>query len=378
MDNFDLIWALITGEYPPLRGGVSDYTRLLANGLAATGDEVHVWTPDGEGPAPEENNVQVHRLPGRFDRRSIAMLGSALRGLPASCRLFVQYVPHAYGWKAMNIPFCLWLTCWRRQPVWVLYHEVAYPLSWSQPIRLNILGAVTRGMASLVARAAERVFISIPAWEPLLPKGRPPAWLPIPSTIPTTADRALRERIRAGLVGDSGSLLIGHFGTFGPHLTPLLREILPPVLARDRNRVALLLGGGGKRFAEELIGTHPDLKGRLISPGHLPPDELAAHLAACDLLVQPYADGASGRRTSLMAGLGLGLPIVTTKGYLTEPMWEASGAVALAPALSADAFLEQTEALLADPTRRAGLGQTAARVYQDRFALENTIRELQS
>ena len=40
-------WHIITGEYPPQPGGVSDYTRLVAEGLAAAGDAVTVWAPSG-------------------------------------------------------------------------------------------------------------------------------------------------------------------------------------------------------------------------------------------------------------------------------------------------------------------------------------------
>ena len=38
-------WHIITGEYPPKRGGVSDYTYLLARALAEAGEDVHIWTP---------------------------------------------------------------------------------------------------------------------------------------------------------------------------------------------------------------------------------------------------------------------------------------------------------------------------------------------
>ena len=41
-------WHILTGEYPPQPGGVSDYTRMVAEGLAAAGDEVVVWAPQGQ------------------------------------------------------------------------------------------------------------------------------------------------------------------------------------------------------------------------------------------------------------------------------------------------------------------------------------------
>ena len=43
-----------------------------------------------------------------------------------------------------------------------------------------------------------------------------------------------------------------------------------------------------------------------------PPSALAEHVRACDVLVQPYPDGISSRRTSAMAGLALGVAVVTT------------------------------------------------------------------
>ena len=44
-------WVILTGEYPPQSGGVSDYTRLVVEGLAAVGDEVAVYAPpQGIGP----------------------------------------------------------------------------------------------------------------------------------------------------------------------------------------------------------------------------------------------------------------------------------------------------------------------------------------
>jgi hypothetical protein len=38
-------WHVLTGEYPPREGGVSDYTQLVAHGLVAAGDAVDVWAP---------------------------------------------------------------------------------------------------------------------------------------------------------------------------------------------------------------------------------------------------------------------------------------------------------------------------------------------
>ena len=103
-------WAILTGEYPPDPGGVSDYTRLVARGLAAAGDGVRVYAPPSRGTmVPDDPGVAVCRLPGRFGPRSLLVLERLLAEHPRPDRVLVQYVPHAFGFKAMNLPFAKWI-----------------------------------------------------------------------------------------------------------------------------------------------------------------------------------------------------------------------------------------------------------------------------
>src|ERR1700758_2263118 len=100
-------WHIVTGEYPPDPGGVSDYTRLVALGLAARGDGVHVWAPAGaDDGAQAEGGVEVHRLPGGFGPRTLDALSRGLAGAGAG-QILVQYVPQGFGMRGMNLPFCV-------------------------------------------------------------------------------------------------------------------------------------------------------------------------------------------------------------------------------------------------------------------------------
>lgn len=375
-------WAIISGEYPPQPGGVSDYTYLVARELARAGDEVFVWAPAVSGSTPHMPGVQVRRLSRHFGLGALAELGRDLDRLPRPFQIVVQYVPHAFGYKAMNVPFAAWLFARRRERPWVMFHEVSFDLKRGQPLRHNVLGLVTNSMAALVARAAEHCFVAIPEWETRLRKVAPGTrnihLLPVPSNVPTRVDPCQVAAARNRLALGGATTVIGHFGTFGDHVAPLVREVLPQVLAAEPLRIGALLGRGGREFAAELVGDRPDLRGRVVATGGLPPDSLAAHLAACDLLIQPYPDGASSRRGSLMAGMGLGLPIVTTDGLFTEPQWRDSGAVALAPAANAGRMIDLADALLRDSRAREQLRASASALYARRFALENTIHALRS
>src|SRR6187401_3142136 len=115
-------WHILTGEYPPQPGGVSDYTRLVAHGLADAGDAVTIWAPPCEGADETFPGVTVRRLPDRFGPRSVRIAGGGFDRAPGPKRWLVQYVPHAFGWKAANVLFCLWLRARRRDGIWVMFH----------------------------------------------------------------------------------------------------------------------------------------------------------------------------------------------------------------------------------------------------------------
>jgi hypothetical protein len=335
---------------------------------------VVVWAPHSAGALPEDGGVLVRRLPGRFGPVAVAQLEGALARRPG--RVLLQYTPHAFGWKAMNVPLCAWLWV-RRENVDVMFHEVAFPFKPGQPWRHSLLAAVQRGMASLLVRRAQRVFVSIPGWESILNRLAPKlprlTWAPVPSALPIDyAPRELAE-VRGRLLPDSTSRLVGHFGTYGHLITPMLESALVDVLSASPAVRVVLLGRGGPAFATDFTQKNPELASRLLATGELDAQSAGAHVASCDVLLQPYPDGISSRRTSAMAALALGRPIVTTEGHLTEPLWRASGSVVLAsPSELAAAVL----ALLNDSDRLADLGHRAAKLYRSRFALEYTIRLL--
>jgi glycosyltransferase involved in cell wall biosynthesis len=379
-------WAIVTGEYPPQAGGVADYTRLVATGLARAGGTVSVYCPAHRGADPMDAGVAVHRLPDHFGVRGLVALHAALTSHPRPDFILVQYTPQAFGWKGMNLPFALWLACLgrRRTPVWVMFHEVRTPICRGQPFRHAVLGRVTSWMAKVVAGAAARSFVSIPAWADLLralnPSASPAEWLPIPSTLPAAVDPLAAAEIRARVARGAGSVVVGHFGTFGGMNADLLLPILADLLRRSSDRVGLLVGRGSQQFRERFETEHADLVGRLVGTGEVSGEAAASHLSACDLLIQPYPDGVSSRRTSAMAGLALGVPTVTNSGALSEPIWgtESVGVIVTRSPQPAD-VVPAVEAVLAlSPGERADLGKAAAAWYRSRFALEWTIAHLRS
>jgi glycosyltransferase involved in cell wall biosynthesis len=374
-----LSWHLITGEYAPAGGGVADYTRAVARALASAGDDVHVWAPSiGQG-LTSDPGVNLHPLPQGYQPRALRWLSQELARLPGPKRILVQYVPHAFGMRAMNVPFCGWVAALREAEVWIMFHEVALPWVHRSQWKANVGAAVTRVMANLLVARADRVFISVPKWDPVL-RGMAPywrgdaTWLPIPSNIPSFVSEAAREGARSRLRHlPPGTKIVGHFGACGSLVVPLLRVAVHQALSTEPNRTALFVGRGSEAFVRELEG-NPRLRGRVIATGELEPPQIAAHLMACDVLVQPYPDGVSSRRTTVMAGLALGVPVVTNEGPVSEPLWRDRGAVELIA--SNDDFVGAVNAVLSDPDRAQKLRERGRSLYDQCFSLDRTVGTL--
>jgi glycosyltransferase involved in cell wall biosynthesis len=404
------IWHLIAGEYPPDRGGVGDHTSVLASALANAGWEVHVWTggmdaPGSRAPVDEGDSVDasranpsdpadatvsadsmmgvhVHRVAGAFDRAGLRRLSEELDAFAAPRALLVQYAPRAFGRNGMNVGFCCWVGARRRagDDVRMMFHEPFFPFG-IQSLRRNVLAAVNHLMAALLLCAASRAYVSIPAWRAMLRPWAPRrlgamAWLPVASTVPRVDDPAAVARIRASVAGpDAGGPIIGHFGTYGEAITAMLTPALRLALRETEGAAALLLGQGGPRFADELARGDDDLRARIAAPGYLPADEVSLHLQACDVVIQPYPDGASSRRTTLLAALANGVPTVTTTGFLTEDAWSI-GPVPLQPAGDAEGLAHAALALLNDAARRAETGTAGRCFYERNFSIHRAVEVL--
>jgi glycosyltransferase involved in cell wall biosynthesis len=374
-------WHIVTSEYPPDVGGVSDYTRQIAEGLVRKGDEVHVWCPRGDdGTAP--NGLHVHPDLGEIRPIDLGRLDEKLRAYPAPRRLLVQWVPHGFGYHSMNMWFCFWLVkrSWAGDHVELMVHE-PYLEFRRGPFRHIAMACVHRLMTILLLLAARKVWISIPAWEPRLRPyalGRtlPMQWLPVPGCVSheqAVSATAIRLKYVAG-----SQHLIGHFGTYGAAVTGLLLERLLPIMNGPLKPSLLLLGSGGQHFREAVVRAHPGLRDRIHAAGYLSPADLVAHIAACDVFVQPYPDGITSRRTSAMACMSQGRAVVTTTGHLTEQLWLETGAVATADVADASGFVSTTVRLLEQNEARVALGARGQRVCIERFSVAQVVNSLRA
>ena len=215
----------------------------------------------------------------------------------------LQYNPFSFGrWGfAPRLPFDLMLLA-RRRPrlgVAVMVHEAYVPID---SVKSLIMGVWQRLQLRAVLASANVVMVTTSSWIPRLPAGSGAIPVPVGSNLPDRRDQREARRRMLGVGPDT--LVLATFG--GDHPTRLLDYVVAAANAIVATRAVILLHlGAGERPLVDL-----DTRVVLHRPGRQSDEEVAADLSAADLYLAPFRDGISTRRTTFIAALQHGLPVV--------------------------------------------------------------------
>lgn len=398
---------IVCPDYPPRRSGLADHTHRLAHSLSQNEVEVIVVTSrpvEESGPRPPEDAVRTTEVPGWGGKGARVLLRVIRRQAPDW--VIIQYVPHLYGRGGINLVMPLvWL--WQRlrgNRLLLILHELyldfprlRWPpdereaattlpsLSWKAAgFSHKTSGFVRRGMIFLkllVAALGQRlmlrlslaascaVAVSTEAWmrEIRLLLGRrrvPVIHLPSPSAIDRIPVDRQRARTELGFAPEE--IVLCSFGTW--HVSKMSRRVLnslAALLSEGKSARLLAIGPESEKLlalADEKLCPH------ILAPGYLDAEAVSRALQASDLFLAPLSDGVSTRRTTVMAALEHGLPVVTTDGRLTDEIFRQSDALRLVPVDDAAAFLAEVRALAEDPSARHALGQRGRQLYEAHFS----------
>ncbi len=370
--------GFVTGEYPPMEGGVGAFTRELAQALSQRGQEIHIFTSRAARPPTAERSRRALTEP--IDQ-GIARLYPFARTWrwPALAAVTdwvirydidlvnIQYQAAAYHMRSPAINFLPW----RLRGVCktaVTFHDLRVPYLFPKA------GWLREAAVFFMARQANGAIVTNQGdYDALTARVRVPVrQIPIGSNIstyaPTLAEVA-QARQALGLQPDDH--LLGYFGFLNESKGA---DTLIEALAQLGGRFHLLFIGGQTGSSD--VTNHPflaqlraqierlGLGARVHWSGFVPDREVSTLLHAADLMALPYRDGVSLRRGTLMATLAHGRPLITT--YPTAPTPELAHGqnVWLIPPANAAALVEAIHLLANNAALRQTLGANASQTAE--------------
>ncbi|MFI5037986.1 MAG: glycosyltransferase [Solirubrobacterales bacterium] len=335
--------AIYCPDVPPVPGGVSDHTLILARALAERGHPPVVFARRGD-PEVFAPLTCISRL--------------APRAIPAAATrhgvtdLVLQYVPFLFArfgvspalWRAADALTATGVT------LAIVVHEPYVPftrLPWL------LTGWPQRWQLRHLVRRSAFVYAPVPKYAGIVRgyAGRSThvRTLPIGST--HSVSSATRAEVRRELGIPEDRIVVG---VFSPAASGFQPSWLTAAAERLRKRpdVLWLLFGFGSEGAAANLGAAD----QTMVLGTIEGDRLGRTMRALDLAAQPYTDGLTLRRSGALLALAHGVPLVSSTGHLLDPACTAFAACEESP----EAFAARVEQLVTDPAARAVWAARAA------------------
>jgi glycosyltransferase involved in cell wall biosynthesis len=350
--------GIITGEYPPLQGGIGGYTDILSKRLASLGHELFIFSESravqqspaiplthtktwGLGVIPA---IQTWVRVNRIELVSLQFQTAAFGMSPV-----IHFLPHF-----LDVPFV------------TTFHDLRFPYLFPKAGKLRdwivmYLAKASTGIIVTNHEDYERV------------KHLKTALIPMGSTVLADESDFNKTQWRP-----SNEFLIAHFGFINQTkgVDTLLKALatLPNVhllMIGDRIGTADPTNAAYAKTIDALI-TELGLENRISWTGFVGDDAVFNYLRAVDAVVLPFRDGASFRRSSLMVAIHLGCTIITTQPSVTIPEFEQGQLLLVKPEDSAE-LAAAIQKLKESPELRESL-QTKVKSLRQRFDW-NTIAQ---
>lgn len=314
--------GLITGEYPPLQGGVSAHVAMLAKYLVQHGHDVFIFSNNR---AEQQDNIplmntitkwtyQTNRLVQQWvTEHAIEIVNLHFQTAAYDMSPWVHFMPHM-----IDVPFI------------TTFHDLRFPYLFPKA------GRIRNWIVMHLARASSGVIVT--NHEDLQDvKHLQAKMIPIGSSI-ERAKSVNHDEIRQKLSLTDDDFLIAHFG-FINH-SKGLDTLLHALASLNDPTIKLLMIGGRTGTADPTNATYADtidslivelnLTEQILWTGFVSNHEVGAYLQTADTVVLPFRDGASFRRSSLMAAIEQFCPIITTIPIVSIPEF-TSDAIILVP-----------------------------------------------
>lgn len=373
---------MISAEYPPMPGGVGDYTRKLNQALTQLGHEVAVVTSPRGQAFRDAARVYPTRIE-RWDGSCIPVIRQIIATLQPDI-VHIQYQTGAYEMRvAINtLPSRLRRERANGLRVVTTAHDLLPPYLFPKAGALRTWYTkriLQQADAAILTNAADFHQVEREQWS------QQAAFIPIGANVVVAPpDQYDRDVWRHKFGIQPGQSLFAYFGLL-THTKGI--ETILEALERFPDTAKLaLIGGSGESSADQAYAhalrqriVTAGLEHRIVLTGHVEPSEVSGYLLAADAVLLPFVDGYSYRRGSLIAALIHGVPVITTHapvGVTQAPLPELRDGqdVLLIAPNDSEALATAMERVTSDPELALRLGRNG-RWLSDTFGWDRIAQQ---
>ncbi len=341
--------GIITGEYPPQKGGIASYLWQLVPQLQQLGHQVFLLTHS----TCQDNraNVNLENTVRRWDLSTWRRVNK----WASDNRLDVvnlHYQTAIYGMSA-SVHFLPYLL--KVCPLVTTFHDLLPPYLFPKAGKIRdwvVRHLAAKSNATIVSNHQDAARL---------------AHLPHLYTVPIASDIlrvpqdiAQREATRATLNAAPHEFLVGHFGFLYPNrgVEYLLKAVHKLQIEGIPVKLAMLggrdSGPTNKAYVETLdaLVQELNLSDSVHWTDYQNNETISKTLQACDVIALPFLDGASYRRTSLVAALQNHCAVVSTSLPPDEPTLQHRRQLSLVPPADSQALADELRYLYQHPELR--------------------------
>ncbi len=359
--------GLITAEFPPQVGGVGEHAARLAAGLRESGHSVQVVTSAGEVMTEDRlmgRGSRIDRIVDRWDWRILLTLPRvAIRhGWDV---VHIHYQPGAY---ALHGAICLLPRFIRRLAVppaiVTTFHDLQVPYLFPKAggLRRRFVQDMAQHSDGTIAVADETVG-QLYKWTSGSGHEVAVAHVPLGNHFdarpPRGYDRAAWREVR-GIGPDAW--VIGHLGFVNPSkAVDVTVAALAMLVAAGHDAHLLMIGQASSPTDSEgaralnrilVMVEQMGIASRVHWTAHVSAEEAAGLLGCVDVMSLPFRDGASLRRTSLIAAWANGIPVVTTDAAVPVDWLRHDPPAAVSPSGGPESLALTIEQVMENPAYR--------------------------
>lgn len=342
--------------YPPVVGGIEYHVRALAEALQRRGCSVTVLaaSASGRSTVADEAGVRVIRTRS-WGSVASTPLSPALVGWVRRLQPDVTHLHHPYP-----LGECAHQLFGRASATIVTYH--------SEPVRYRRLGRVYRPFVSQLLRRADRVLVTTRPYlegstllRPFVDRCRV-----VPLGIDPRPFAAVEPDEAGGARRGPGAVVL---------FVGRLRHYKGLDVLCDAARVVdaefRIVGDGPMGPAVRHRAGQSPAAGRIRFFGQVPDGALPAHYAAADIVVLPSVDRSEAFGLVMLEAMAAGRPVVSTElGTGTSVVNKHGETGLVVPPNDAAALAEALTSLLADPSRRATMGEAGRQRVVSQFHVD--------